>query len=235
MQELNVFYRLSDKGNPKQKLANAGKIACLENAVSVFGKSSIFLIADNCGKETIRSIESLGLDYVQTSLGNCGSFQFMVKRIMTNLDSDACVYLLEDDYLHLPDSRAILLEGLEIADYVSLYDHPDKYVKRADGGNPLNRHELQQTRVFITNTSHWREINSTTMTFACRAGTLVEDFKIWERYAKGSGNPNDFFIFLTLSLFQKSLLSNDRNERGTISNGKNRTIGDARIVESAKL
>ena len=199
MTNLNVFYRLSDKGNPKQKLDNAGKMACLENAVSEFGKLSMFVILDNCNNDTVNLIKKKGLKYIQTSLGNSGSFKFMVNHIKDNLDVDDYVYLLEDDYLHLAGSKNILLEGLKIADYVSLYDHPDKYILRVNGGNPLNVDDLQQTRVFLTKSTHWREINSTTMTFACRVGTLIEDLKIWEKYSNGTGNPNDFFIFLTLT------------------------------------
>jgi hypothetical protein len=80
------------------------------------------------------------------------------------------VYLLEDDYIHCPESKRILLEGLWIADYVTLYDHPDKYLLEKSGGNPFNDKNLQKTRVYMTKSTHWQE-TTTIMRYACRIRT----------------------------------------------------------------
>jgi hypothetical protein len=110
------------------------------------------------------------------------------------------VYLLEDDYIHRPGSKNALLEALEIADYVTLYDHPDKYKLDGQGGNELNYKSLQKTRIYLTKSSHWRETNSTTMTFAARVKTLREDYQIWKKYCPLEQKiPSDFFAFLTLT------------------------------------
>jgi hypothetical protein len=195
--DLTVYYRISDKGRPKTKLPNASKMACLRNCIAEFGASSVRVIADNCTEATVAEIRSLGLEVEETSLGNSGSFVHMADRIIRDRAADDLVYLLEDDYLHRPGSRKLLLEGLAIADYVTLYDHPDKYVPARDGGNPFNRPDLEPSRVYATGSVHWRTTNSTTMTFACRVRLLAEDYPIWKESCSG-GTPNDFYAFLML-------------------------------------
>lgn len=192
-----VYYRISDKGNPKEKIIGASKEQCLKNACAEFG-SSIIVIADNCLDTTIKFIRDLGVDYIESSLGNSKSFMFMLDLILSKHADDDIVYLLEDDYFHLPGSKDILLEGLEFADFVTLYDHPDKYQLFSEGGSPLNQEDLHDTHVRITKSSHWREIDSTTMTFACRVGTLRETRNIWKKNTI-TRNPDDFHAFIELT------------------------------------
>ena len=43
-------------------------------------------------------------------------------------DNDQIISFIEDDYLHLENWNDILLEGFKLnVEYVSLYDHLDKY------------------------------------------------------------------------------------------------------------
>jgi hypothetical protein len=195
--EMTVFYRISDKGRPKEKLANAGKLHCLDNAVQEFGKESLMVLADNCNPETVDEIRARGLTFEETSLGNAGSLQYLLE-LVGRLPDDEAVYLLEDDYLHRQGSKRVLLEGLEIADYVTLYDHPDKYRTAAKGGNPFNFAALQKNRIYLTASSHWRETNSTPMTFACRAGTLKEDMNVWQKHQRKK-IPKSFRVFMELT------------------------------------
>lgn len=195
---LKVYYRISDKGNPKEKLPHAGKADCLRDAMREFGAENLHVIADNCTPATIALLRESGLEFEETSLGNAGSFIHMVEAIVRRHPGGDAVYLLEDDYLHLPGSRQVLEEGLTIGDYVTLYDHPDKYLLEADGGNPFNAGALRPTRLYATAHSHWRETDSTTMTFACRVSTLAEDLPVWRRRTR-SRNPDDFHAFMELT------------------------------------
>jgi len=198
---LFVYYRISDKGRPKEKLPNGDRFSCMQNAIKEFGAESMHVIADNCSPQTldfIRSFTEQGITMEETSLGNSGSFMYMVDKIIQTNKPDDFIYLLEDDYLHLPNSKKVLLEGLEIADYVTLYDHPDKYILDKNGGNPFNYKQLQKTKLHLTKSSHWRECNSTTMTFSCKVQTLIDDYKTWEKYTKYS-TPQDFNAFCELT------------------------------------
>jgi hypothetical protein len=199
--KLFVYYRISDKGRPKEKLPNGGKFSCLENAINEFGAENIHAIADNCEPKTIdflRSFTEQGLTYEETSLGNSASFMYMIDKIIKTRKADDYVYLLEDDYLHINKKKNVLLEGLEIADYVTLFDHPDKYKLNGDGGNPFNYKRLQKTRLYITATTHWRECNSTTMTFSCKVQMLIESRKIWKKYTKTT-IPKDNLAFYKIT------------------------------------
>jgi hypothetical protein len=114
------------------------------------------------------------------------------------LQNDEIVYFVEDDYLHLPKSRQVLLEGLERVDYVSLYDHADKYIPASRGGNPfIDDDGAEVTKVFVTKTTHWKLTNSTTMTFGAKVSTLKEDEAIWKKYTSET-YPHDFKCFLEL-------------------------------------
>jgi hypothetical protein len=65
------------------------------------------------------------------------------------LDSEDIVYIVEDDYLHKPLSPKVIEDGFDIGlDYVSLYDHPDKYLNPIEGGNPFCSGRAEETRVY---------------------------------------------------------------------------------------
>jgi hypothetical protein len=136
-----IYYRISDKGNPKDRVPYADKYSCLANALREFGKDHFYVIADNCSEKTIDFIKSQGVSYEETSLGNAPSFVYMMDKIIQNHKPDDFIYLLEDDYIHRPGSCKVLVEGLSIGDYVTLYDHPDKYylASAMGGGGGANQ------------------------------------------------------------------------------------------------
>mgnify|MGYP007070075596 CR=1 FL=1 len=112
--KLHVIYRISDKGHPKPKLSNGGKGSCLENALKYFGGGDYFhVIADNCAANTIDALKSAGLDLEITSNGNAGTCRYIFDTVINRYSPEDNLYLLEDDYLHLPGSREAILEGLD--------------------------------------------------------------------------------------------------------------------------
>ena len=170
------------------------------NASEVFGRSNIYVIADNCSDELIDFIRTEGFSFEQTSLGNSPSFKYALIKAVKEYGDDDIIYFLEDDYLHLQGSRELITEGLDIADYVTLYDHYDQYMKYPPekSAAPLNRWNFHSWRIFLTEHSHWRETPSTTMTFAARVKTLKKDYKILMDNPD-KGTPNDFQMFMMLT------------------------------------
>lgn len=192
---LRVYYRLSDRGNPKEKIA--GPFACLANFLDVFRPAAdeLRVIADNCRDDTVERVEAMlaqagclgpHRNVIQrTALGHHGSFLHAKALALADCrhDQDAIVYFLEDDYLHLPGARAMLAEGLQIADYVTLYDHADKYADpNATGLHGVIAAGGEETCVLRRRLSHWKFTASTTMTWACRLSTLREDSAVWDRF-----------------------------------------------------
>ena len=123
------------------------------------------------------------------------------------LKDNEIVYFLENDYLHKPNSQKIIREGLKTgAAFVSLYDHPDKYLSPENGGNPYCAGGAEDTRVYLTESTHWKITNSTTMTFAAKVSTLRENEKILRKHTSTT-HPNDFGMFMELRESNKLLIT----------------------------
>jgi len=210
---MKIFYRLSDGSYKKSRLENATKEKCFKNFVWEGFDSQedeMYLFLDNVRDETFEHFcglaESCGVNVVRTVAGSsAGSFKLVLEEAL-QLDSDEVVYFVEDDYAHLPGSRKILLEGIERAHYVTLYNHPDKYIPASQGGNPLIGDDgAEETKVFVTKSSYWMATNSTTMTFASTAQVLKEDELTWMKYIQGT-YPEDMRIFFELRQRGRSLI-----------------------------
>ncbi|HYD64581.1 tetratricopeptide repeat protein [Azospirillum sp.] len=209
-----VYYRISGSGRPDHK--TAGKKTCLRNFLDTFRPdgAELRVIADNATDDLVamvrRCLSQAGLEpdriVERTSLGNSLSWRY-VRDLALELDDGRAVYLLEDDYLHLEQPRGYLLEGLARADYVTLYDHADKYLSLQDSRLPhVVRCGGELTRVIRTPSSHWKFTASTTMTFAARAGTLRADRAVWDRWT-AEGMPQDYCAFFELQEKGRFLIS----------------------------
>jgi len=200
--QIKVYYRLSNQqaGINKNKISNASKKTCLQNCINKFGKENITIIGDNLNIEHIELVRNLGVRFIEVSNGNgSGTFRDALNlAIKENLESDF-VYLLEDDFLHKEESKGLLIEALNSYDsYVTLYDHPDKYINKENGGNPYIEERGEVTRLVKTENVHWKITNSTVMSFAARVSRLKHDKPLLEKYSSNSIT-NSFGFFTELS------------------------------------
>lgn len=128
-----------------------------------------------------------------------GSFLKMLEYVLAlDLNLNTIVYFLEDDYLHKPGWVDVLFEGFSLpADYVTLYDHRDKY----------SAYPKLTSQIFVTPSCHWRTTPSTTNTYAMRFSTLKEDQKIHRRFSLGRKVTADHNKFCFLGKKGRRLIS----------------------------
>jgi hypothetical protein len=201
--ELNIIYRISDNGYDKVKPDYINNYNCLRNAISVFSpdKYKWLIIADNVSKDTKQMINSfLPEDCIlNVSFGNGAATFNVALDIVNGYHNNEIVYFIENDYIHRKNANVVLVEGIMTgSEYVSLYDHPDKYMPPSKGGNPFigeNGHE--STKIFITKSSHWKVANSTTMTFASKVFNIKNDIATMRKWTSGV-HPHDFQMFMEL-------------------------------------
>ena len=120
--ELHVYYRISDGSYDKLKPNFITKQNCLKNCQQVFGIHNFNIIADNVKDETWVWLNDdfPEINKVRPNLGSgAKSFNLALDQAL-KLDSSSIIYFVEDDYIHLPESDRILIEGLVLGgDYVT--------------------------------------------------------------------------------------------------------------------
>jgi hypothetical protein len=200
---MKIIYRISDAGYSKVKPDYISNESCLKNFCNVFFDHihDIRIIADNCSENTLdmvaKYIDPINIEKVSVGHG-AGTFNLALDRAL-KLDDKEVVYFVENDYLHRQQSPKIIQEGLNLgAAFVSLYDHPDKYLDPSKGGNPYCEGGAEDTRVYLTDSCHWKITNSTTMTFASTVEALKRTEPILRKYTNQGHYPDDFKMFLHL-------------------------------------
>jgi hypothetical protein len=197
---MKVIYRISDGGNNKQRPSFFDKKAFFLHFLKRFKAYDIYVIADNVSEDTYSFLQTHidSVKIIRTNLHNAKSFLFAVDFAISNFELYEKVYFAEDDYLYTEDAADIIKEGLDISNYVSGYDHPDKYMNYDEGGpNPYIKEGGELTRVVMTKNKHWKFTNSCCMTFGTRVSTLEMDKDVYIKYCNGN-NIGDFGIFCEL-------------------------------------
>lgn len=199
---MKYIYRICNQ-REATNMPGVTKSQCLKNFLKEAGTVNTTVIADNCTPEMVAYLKNKGVEKIlETSLGNSQSFAKALD-VALELDDSETVYMVEDYYLHKAGWPFILNEGLEIANFVTLYDHPDKYMK--NGPNALVQHGGELTRVLLTKSTHWKETNSTTMTFATKVKTLREHHEVMRHYLD-LDKPRDYLMWREV-LYNASLVS----------------------------
>ena len=185
-------------------MPGANKASCFQNFLQIFEsviftddvfnkgeKPCLTIIADRVDNQaTLKMLKETGLPVVSTDLGNAGSLIFTIKTAIEENQDQDLIYFCEDDYIHRPFAPQLLEEGIQFGDYVTLYDHPDKYTSVYNFG--------EISKVMKGQYIHWRHTASTCMTFGSKVETLKKDLETWVLYTNGS-HPHDHTIFTELT------------------------------------
>jgi len=204
---MHVIYRISEIGYLKDKPQYINNRNCFENALKVFKDANWMVIADNVNEDTKEYLHNKVENIQHVSIGHgAGTFNLALD-VALNLPSSEIVYFLENDYLHKPGADKVLEDGIELGfDYVTAYDHPDKYLNPFEGGNPFCSGRAEDTRVYLGQYCHFKLTNSTTMTFASSVKTLKEDEEVLRKWTKDT-HPYDFQMFMELKQVGRRLAS----------------------------
>ena len=202
---MKIMYRISDGGNNKLKPKYVTKRGIFLHFLKIFKDYEIYVVADNVADETYNFLsENVDKSKIfRTSLSTSGSFMYALHYAIENFKDEDIVYFAEDDYIYTENAPKIISEGLQVGDYSSGYDHPDKYLNHSDGGpNPYIKDGGEITRVKITKNRHWKITNSCCMTFAVKLKTVKADYNIIHKYCCSKA-PHDFEMFLELRKINK--------------------------------
>ena len=197
---MKIIYRISDGGYSKNKPYYVTKKGIFLHFIKIFVGYDIYVVADNICDETYNFIlQHIDVSKVfKTNLSNAGSFMYAVNFAINQFNDTEKVYFAEDDYIYMNNAPMIIEEGLEVGDYSSGYDHPDKYINYSEGGpNPFIEDGGENTRVKISKNRHWKITNSCCMTFATRVSIIKQDLQIYKKWCSGT-HPYDFQMFLDL-------------------------------------
>ena len=186
-----VFFRTS-KAFGKRPIDSVDSRITFCSLLESFSPDEIICIADNATEEQSIYFSNNVCNFYRSRKGNSGSFRLAVD--LVRLHPADIYYFVEDDPLHLPDQKSYLNAGLQNFDFVSLYDHPDKYQSQCYSG--------LQRQVFATPFGHFSSAPSTVMTFACKAETLhlARDILLHPAYTgKELKAPRDHHMFVSLA------------------------------------
>lgn len=195
-----VIYRISDHGlGGKVKPEYINNENCLKNATKIFNDFIFYVIADNVRPETSIMIEKYipKENIINVNLGSGGATFRLALDIALQLGDNSIVYFLENDYLHKDGANDILKEGFTINDahVITLYDHPDMYMENSPNMFVKDKGEI--VKVVLTDSTHWKNTHSTTMTFASRVSTLKKMENIIRKYIC-TQYTYDYLLFIEL-------------------------------------
>lgn len=107
-------------------------------------------------------------EIVGGNMRDAGWQMFEISLKLDGIEDNDLLYFLENDYLHVNDWDKHVLDiyqSYEGIQYVALYDHLDKYF------NPM--YDDLVSKLFVSNTHHWRTTPST-------CGSFIVPKKIWK-------------------------------------------------------
>lgn len=185
----------------KKRIPGFAHEKCYRNLLETFdfGRANLTFFFDGAKGPLSEHFLKNEKNVIQIQEGTeAGSFLRLLDHVSKlDLRPETVLYFVEDDYIHRPGWLDVLLEGMEIADYATLYDHKDKYFLYPD----------LTSRIFASRTCHWRTTPSTTNTFCCRFKTLLEHLPIHRKFSMGRSISSDHEKFCQLQSQGAMLIS----------------------------
>lgn len=178
------------------------KLIMVENMLHSFLRGignlrvKFILLLDHCPAEyhhLIKKIlagQDLDIIDIEGQGGNQVSFERQIDLLLEQNDSENIMFA-EDDYLYRKDAieKSVRFLQAKGVDFVSPYDHMDYYTMW------LHDHPV---RIRISDDTHWREANSTTLTFLTTKKVLRETHHYFRTFSKKNW---DCSIFWTLGKY----------------------------------
>jgi len=207
---VHIFMRhchFSDVSAHKARLPGFSREACFENLLSTIAGENVqlHLLLDTFrpmeGEHFIKKQHQFPITEMRAG-SEAAAFLLMLEYVLKqDLAPDAIVYFLEDDYLHRQGWVSVLREGFTLpgVDYITLYDHKDKYF--------FPQYVGLQSKLFQTPSTHWRTTPSTTNTYAMRFATLQKHIDTHRAFSLGRKISDDHQKFCQLSSLGATLIS----------------------------
>jgi hypothetical protein len=178
---IHVFVRHTSNNHGKFRPDWFSYEDCFRNLMNIVGDSNLTVVFD--GDPTDHFVTKYKPNIVKIEGGTeTKSFTKLldyVKELV--IADDDIIYFIEDDYIHRPGSMNALKDIFKSSnvDYVSLYDHADKY---STGYFEMYAKGFVY-QLLCTKECHWRTTPSTTNSFAMKFSTLKRDIDIHYKYS----------------------------------------------------
>ena len=188
----------------KKRWPSFSREKCHENLLATIDKSraNVTFFLDTARANGKHFVEAQSSVHKISEGTEAGSFLRLLDYVESlHLNPETILYFLEDDYIHREGWLDVLVEGLQLpgVDYVTLYDHKDKYF--------LPMYKNLTSKIFVSPTCHWRTVPSTTHTFATRWGTLQKHLPVHRKYSQGRTISQDHEKFSHLTQRGTTLVS----------------------------
>lgn len=191
MSELVVVYRSTGPDRFPRRPPYFDKLACLRSFLLSYRHVRqrgriVFLNDGPVPEDRVALMRAWGTVVELGGIGNGPSFKASVQAALEASD-DAIAYFAEDDYLYLEPGLERLLavfQAVPDADYVTLYDHLDRYTRHDDAKGGMSR-------LYVAAGQHWRTVESSCLTFGARVRRLRHDAWITRVAAAWQRRPKD--------------------------------------------
>lgn len=182
--KIHTFIRFCTKENNRERPKWFNKESCYNNFVKTNNvlnniETTYIVDGDPGAVNYLKINSSQNINVIKNPKGGTDplSFEGTLDYVLVKIDSfdkNDIIYFLEDDYLHNHNWSTVLIEGISLVPegYVTLYDHGDKYPPYSN----------KKSNIVPTKSAHWRNVASTTNTYAMTVKTLLEDISYHQSF-----------------------------------------------------